>query len=110
MASHIAGTVSGIPRPTDGADPDQEATAIVFREVAGQDDGAGVVAIVPIRDGSFRSPPMAAGEYQVVAVAGFTRVMFGQPERVELLRGQATSVTLGDSETKTVNLSLVTSY
>jgi Carboxypeptidase regulatory-like domain len=110
VASQIAGTVAGIARPPAGSDADQEATAIVFREVAEDEEGFGIAAMVPIRDGAFLTGTLPAGDYQVVAIAEFDRSMYGEPERVALLRGQATNVTLGDNETRSVSLRLVTSY
>lgn len=110
VASRISGTVAGIARPPVGSDADQEATAIVFREVAEDEEGFGIAAMVPIRDGAFLTGPLPAGDYQVVAIAEFERSMYGEPERVTQLRGQGTSVTLGDNETRSISLRLVTSY
>jgi hypothetical protein len=110
VASRISGSVAGIARPPIGSDAGQEAMAIVFREVAEGEEGFGIAAMVPILDGTFRTGPLPAGDYQVVAIAEFERSLYEEPERVALLRGQGTSVTLGDSETRSVSLRLVTSY
>jgi hypothetical protein len=51
----------------------------------------GVASMVPIRDGRFTMPRLAAGEYRVVAVRTLDRRWFARPEVIELLKARATS-------------------
>ncbi len=105
--SRITGTVSGVVR--DGEDG-REGTAIAFRDGADDFSGSGVAGMIPIRGGRFTFGPMAAGDYQVVAVRRFDRSIFGKPDVAELLRARATDMSVGDNETRTVNLALITDY
>lgn len=69
-----------------------------------------MVGSVPIRDGRFAIGPMAAGDYRVVAVRRFDPSIVTRPEERERLRARATDVSVGDNETKTVNLTFITDY
>lgn len=105
--SRITGSVSGVQR--EGED-DNEGTVIVFHQGDENQRGIGMAGSVPIRDGRFAFGPMAAGDYQVVAVRTFDPTMFGKPDVAELLRTRATDVTVGDNETKSVNLTLIADH
>lgn len=107
MASRITGSVSGVVR--EGED-DHEGTVLVFHKNDEHREGIGMAASVPIRDGRFSIGPMAAGDYQVVAVRAFDPSMFGKPDVAELLRARATDLSVGDNETKTVNLTLIVDH
>jgi len=105
--SRISGAVTGA---SPSADSDNEGAVIAFREGGEDPAGLGVSAIAPIRDGRFSLGPMLAGDYELVAVRSPDPSFFERIELVELLRARATVVTVGDNETKTVNLTLVTDY
>lgn len=104
--SRITGTVSGGVR----AGEDDEGAVIVFHQGDDSVQGIGMAGSVPIRDGRFTFGPMAAGDYQVVAVRTFDPSIFGKPDVAELLRARATDVSLGDNETKTVSLTLIAEH
>jgi hypothetical protein len=61
---------------------------------------AACVASSPIRDGEFRTLPLPAGDYRVVAVNG----PFTTPIPSETLWGLATPVTVTDDQTTTLTL------
>jgi len=105
--SRITGTVSGVARASE---EDDKGVVIAFRDSGDDPTGSGIAGMVPIREGRFTFGPMAAGDYQVVAVRALDQSIFGKPEVIELLRARATDVSVGDNETKTVNLTLITDY
>jgi len=101
--SRITGTATGITRRT-AIDEDDEGTVLIFRSTTRHEAGFDVVAKAPIRDGRFSIGPLTAGDYQVIAVAGFEQSWLGEPSRMDSLRVQAIDVTLGDDETKVLSL------
>ena len=105
--SRISGVVTGASPSAEGGN---EGAVIAFRDGAEDMAGLGVSAIVPIRGGRFSLGPMLAGDYQLVAVRSPDASFFERIELVEVLRARATVVTVGDNETKSVNLTLVTDY
>jgi hypothetical protein len=105
--SRINGAVTGA---SPSADSDNEGAVIAFREGGEDPAGLGVSAIAPIRDGRFSLGPMLAGDYQLVAVRSPDPSFFERIELVEVLRARATVVTVGDNETKSVNLTLITDH
>ena len=105
--SRITGGVSGTVRASGG---DAEGTVIAFGDGGEDPAGVGIVGIVPVRDGRFTLGPMSAGAYQVVAVRAFDQSMFGKPDVIELLRTRGTEVSVGENETKTVTLTLITDH
>jgi protocatechuate 3,4-dioxygenase beta subunit len=107
MASRITGSVSGVVR--EGED-DNEGFVVFFYQSGDTPPRTGMVGSVPIRDGRFAIGPMAAGDYRVVAVRRFDPSIVTRPEEREQLRARATDVSVGDNETKTIRLTLLTDY
>jgi hypothetical protein len=105
--SRINGAVTGA---SPSGDRDNEGAVIAFRDGGEDLAGLGVSAMAPIRDGRFSLGPMLAGDYQLIAVRSPDPSFFERIELVEVLRARATVVTVGDNETRTVNLTLVTDY
>jgi len=105
--SRITGTVSGVARASE---EDAEGTVIAFGDDGDDLAGVGIIGVVPVRDGRFTFGPLAPGDYQVVAIRTFDQSIFGKPDVAELLRARATDVSVGDNETKTVSLTLVTDH
>ena len=107
-ASHIAGVVTGVTR---AGEDDDEGTVIVFRTESlrrawhrHRRIGAPFATGGSLMD---RCPPVTTRSSRSVPS---TRRMFGKPDVAELLRARGTNVTLGENETKTVNLTLITDY
>ena len=106
-ASRLTGSVS---RRTGVRETSSEGVVIAFRDGGDDPAGLGVAGMVPIRDGRYALGPLPASEYQLVAVRSADPNFFQRIELVELLRARATTVSVGDNETKTVNLTLITDY
>ncbi len=106
-ASRLTGSVSGA---SSESGSENEGVVIAFREGGDDPAGLGVAAMVPIRNGRYALGPLPASEYQLVAVRSSDPKFFQRIELVELLRARATTVSVGDNETKTVSLTLVTEY
>jgi hypothetical protein len=107
MASRITGSVSGVVR--EGED-DNEGTVAFFYQSSDTPPRFGMFGSVPIRDGRFAIGPLLAGDYRVVAVRRLDPSIVARPEERELLRARATDVSVGDNETKTIRLTLLTDY
>ncbi len=98
--TEISGTV------TDAAKPISDYTVVAFAEDAARWDTNRYVATVrPDQNGRFSVRGLPAGKYLVVAVDDVGDAH--DPEYLENLRGSAQKVTLGDGETKVVELKLV---
>jgi hypothetical protein len=94
----------------DRGRPVIEYTAIVFPQERGA-PGAVVRSSVarPDQDGRFKFRPLRAGDYYMAAVPYVEQNRWLDPEFVDALRSSATKVTIGDGETKSVDLKILKS-
>jgi hypothetical protein len=62
----------------------------------------------PDQDGRFKVPGLPPGEYHIVALDYVDADQWTEPEYLERIRGKATSVTIGEGETKSIELKINT--
>jgi hypothetical protein len=92
----------------DRGRPAIEFTAIAFPQQPIAPGGVARSSIArPDQDGRFKFRPLRAGNYYVVAVDYVEQGQWLDPEYLDRLRPSATRVTIGDAETKTVDLKIV---
>jgi hypothetical protein len=63
----------------------------------------------PDQEGRFRARQLPAGDYYAIAVDYIEQGTWGDPELLERLKPKAKRFSLGDGETKTLDLALTTS-
>lgn len=85
-----------------------EATVVVFsRDPRRWRLGARYVQVRVVRNGSYRIEGLPAGSYYAIAVDHVEHGRWNDPEYLDRIKVNATSVTLADAETKTLDLKLV---
>jgi hypothetical protein len=105
LASRITGTVAGL-RSHVADDEEREGAVLLFRRQPGEtDDRPGGMA--SIRNGAYVFNGLPAGTYQIVAVEGDGRIFMRSPQQIAALTALAVDVSVGDDETKVVNLKIV---
>jgi hypothetical protein len=101
--------VSGL--VTSGNDPVKEYTVVLFAQDKDKWTGnSRYIAVArPDQDARFKASGLPAGEYYAVAVDRIDPGQWTDPEYLESMRLRATTFTLMDGETKTLDLKLTTS-
>jgi protocatechuate 3,4-dioxygenase beta subunit len=104
VVTSATGTLTG--RVTGDGDAPAVATVIVFPEDRARwGDGSRFVRTVrPARDGSFATKGLPPGVYLVAARESLDEDEAGNPEFLGRLRDEAVRVTIGESETKAVEV------
>jgi hypothetical protein len=102
--TQVAGTVK-----TPSGAPVQDYTVVVFSEDPQRwalPNNRYVAGVRPDQDGRFQVKNLPAGRYYAVAAEYLAQGEWGDPEVLDRLKARATSFTLKDGESKTLDLTM----
>jgi protocatechuate 3,4-dioxygenase beta subunit len=108
LTSHPT-VVSG--RVTDSrGDPSRDCTVVIFARDERKWEGTSryIGTAVPDQDGKFRVSGLPPGDYDVAAVDSIEPGQSGDPDVLSRIRDRAAALSLGDGETKVLDLKLTT--
>ena len=100
--------VSGTVKSASG-DPAQDYTVVVFADDPQRwtvPQTRHVVGVRPDQDGRFQIRNLPAGSYQAVALEYIEQGAWGDPDLLARLKSRATAFTVGEGETKTLDLTI----
>lgn len=102
------GTVSGL--VTTGGDAVKDYTVIVFAQDKDKWSGTSRYQGIgrPDQDGRFKTSNLPPGDYYIVALDHVEAGQWGDPEFLESIRNRASTFSLMEGETKTVDVKLTT--
>jgi hypothetical protein len=97
--------VSGQVTDSRGA-PKKDCTVVIFARDERKLEGASryISAVRPDQDGKFRVSGLPPGDYHAVAIDRIEPGQWGDPDVLSRIRDQAATLSLGDGETKVVDL------
>lgn len=103
-AAQVSGTVTG-----SGGRPVTDYTVVIFSDDPQRwllPSSRYVAGARPDQEGRFRIASLPAGSYQAVAVEYLAQGEWGDPEVLERLKREASSFTLGEGESRTLELKM----